>query len=367
MSGNRHTLYGWHLSYFSAKVRCYLAHKGIPFEDCAVDLWSLMFTLRRHTGVVVMPVLHTPDGRWLQDSSVIIDTLEQEFPARPILPTTPRQRFAALLLEAWADEWWIPIAMHTRWSHAENYPLFEREAGSALLPGWPRPLQRRAAAAIARRLRAYLPAVGVRPAQSTIMDAWTHRMLDLFETHFAAHAFLLGGRPSLADFAFAGPMYAHLGRDPWPRREFVEPRPNLRAWIDRMANPPADSHYRDWLPTDEIAPTLQPIVATIAHEFGAQLRGIAQQVRDLGANWPRDKPLPRALTDVPMPMGEALFRRAAMPYTLWMAQRFLAAASSLPSTDRLQLERWLTELGAGDLLRLDFPPLRRHGLRVALD
>ncbi|MBK6559244.1 MAG: hypothetical protein IPG16_19255 [Comamonadaceae bacterium] len=37
-------------------------------------------------------------------------------------------------MEAWGDEWWIPMAMHTRWTYPENYALFEREAGSALLP-----------------------------------------------------------------------------------------------------------------------------------------------------------------------------------------------------------------------------------------
>lgn len=371
MSDDRYTLYGWHLSYFSAKVRCYLAHKGIPFDDRAVDLWTLMVTIRRRTGVVVMPVLRTPQGRWLQDSSDIIDELERRFPARPVLPDTPRQRFTSLLLEAWADEWWIPIAMHTRWSHAENYPLFEHDAGTALLPGWPRALQRRAAAAIARRLRSYLPVVGVRPTQLAMMDRWTHATLDLFEAHFAVQPYLLGARPSLADFAFAGPMYAHLGRDPSPRRQFIEPRPALRAWIERMADPARDpalaTRTADFLANDAIAPTLQPIIRQVAQEFGAQLRGIATQVRTLAARWPHERPLPRGLDDVELPMGEARFRRAAMPYSLWMAQRCLDAVTALAAPERTALESWLAEMDASSILQLDFPRLRRHGLRVALD
>lgn len=371
MNGGRYTLYGWHLSYFSAKVRCYLAHKGVPFDDRAVDLWTLMVTIRRRTGVVVMPVLRTPDGRWLQDSSDIIDELERRFPARPVIPDTARQRFVALLLEAWADEWWIPIAMHTRWTHAENYPLFEHDAGTALLPGWPRVLQRRAAASIAARLRSYLPLVGVRPEQLTMMDRWTHDTLDLFEAHFSVHAYLLGGRPSLADFAFAGPMYAHLGRDPWPRREFIERRPKLCAWIERMADPARDPSLAtaaaEWLPDDTLAPTLHPIITRIAQEFGVQLQGIAAQVRTLASNWPQGKPLPRGLADVEFPMGEARFRRAAMPYSLWMAQRCRDAATSLDAADRIALDDALAKMDASSLLQLDFPRLHRHGLRVALD
>lgn len=367
---SRYTLYGWHLSYFSAKVRCYLEHKGVPYDDRAVDLWTLMVTIRRKTSVVVMPVLRSPDGEWLQDSSDVIDLLEQRFTDNPVLPNTPKQRFAALLLEAWADEWWVPIAMHTRWSHPENYALFEREAGGALLPGFPRTLQRRAAALIAGRLRGYLPFVGVREAQHALMDRWTHSTLDLFERHFATQPYLLGNRPSIADFAFAGPMYAHLGRDPWPRREFVDPRPRLRDWIARMANPRLDadlaSREPGFLARDAIAPTLEPIIALVAREFGSQLNGIATQVCALSQQRGAHKPLPRGLDDVDITMGDGIFRRAAIPYTLWMAQRFLDAANATTGSDREALEGWLADMAATPLLSLEFPRLRRHGLRVAL-
>ena len=122
-----YTLYGWHLSYFTGKVRCYLLHKSIAFTDQPVNMFTLLSTIKRQTGAVVMPVLRTPKGAWVQDSSVIIDQLEAAHPQRPVIPTSPVPRFAAYLLEAWCDEWWVPIAMHTRWTYPENYALFERE------------------------------------------------------------------------------------------------------------------------------------------------------------------------------------------------------------------------------------------------
>ncbi|MCX7226178.1 MAG: glutathione S-transferase N-terminal domain-containing protein, partial [Burkholderiales bacterium] len=118
-----YTLYGWHLSYFTGKVRCYLLHKGIAFTDQPVNMFTLLSTIKRQTGAVVMPVLRTPQGAWVQDSSVIIDQLEAAHPQRPVIPTSPVPRFAAYLLEAWCDEWWVPIAMHTRWTYPENYAL----------------------------------------------------------------------------------------------------------------------------------------------------------------------------------------------------------------------------------------------------
>lgn len=243
-----YTLYGWHLSYFTGKVRCYLLHKSIAFTDQPVNMFTLLSTIKRQTGAVVMPVLRTPKGAWVQDSSVIIDQLEAAHPQRPVIPTSPVPRFAAYLLEAWCDEWWVPIAMHTRWTYPENYALFEREAGRHLLPGFP-PLQRRAVAYIAANLRAKLHTVGVRPEQFATMDRWTTDMLDLLDAHFAQQPYLLGAQPTLADFSLAGPMVAHLGRDPGRRASWwrhaatcapgssASPHPRPPAVLPRRCRP----------------------------------------------------------------------------------------------------------------------------------
>ncbi|MFM7274319.1 MAG: glutathione S-transferase N-terminal domain-containing protein, partial [Gammaproteobacteria bacterium] len=63
------------LSYFSAKTRSYLLHKGIPFEERGPTLTEFAFTLQRHTGTRALPVLRTPEGAWLQDTSVSMITL----------------------------------------------------------------------------------------------------------------------------------------------------------------------------------------------------------------------------------------------------------------------------------------------------
>src|SRR3546814_11453768 len=101
----------------------------------------------------------------------------------------------------WADEWWIPAAMHYRWSFPENYLLFEADAGNALLPGFPRFAKDRLAAYVASTLRGYLPSVGVVPAQFAMMERWTENMLDALDRHFSLLPFLFGSTPSIADFA----------------------------------------------------------------------------------------------------------------------------------------------------------------------
>lgn len=363
----RYRMYGWHLSYFAGKVRSYLKYKRVPFDDVDVNLFVLMSLGKRKTGVVAMPLLQTPEDIWMQDSSETWEFIESRFKDRPILPTSPKQRFVSLWLEAWGDEWWIPVAMQTRWRHEENYPLFEHDAGNALLPGWPAFVRRLAVARIAKRLRGYLPAVGVRAEQDELLTAWTHRMLDLLEAHFQQHPFLLGAKPSLADFSLMGTMYGHLGRDPWPARELIAPRSHLRNWIDRMADLPNsfdESAGADWMPNDELPATLLPILRATFEEFGAQVAGISAQVNALKDHWPSDRRLPRILEDVAIPLREGAFRRAAMPYTLWMAQRALDVIAKLPAHQAQELRQWLAATGGEHLLSLDAPRLERDGLQA---
>ena len=363
-----YTLYGWHLSYFTGKAMCYLRYKQVPFEQKPVDMVTLMWRIRRQTGAAVMPVMVTPQGGWINDTSRIIDHIEARVPGPSIHPATPVQRFASYLMEAWGDEWWVPMAMHTRWSYPENYPLFEREAGSALLPWLPGFAQRRAVKVVASKLRGMLPAVGVRPEQFAVMDAWMDGMLDLLDTHFAHYLFLFGDRPVLGDFGLVGSMVAHLGRDPWPARQLVAPRPHLRAWIDRMAqpqqtrgaaNPPA------LLADDQIPPTLLPVFQAIAREFVPLLEGISTQVAARLVDWPPGKLLPRGLGEVEVPMGTGRFRRTALPYSLWMAQRTLDVYRGMISVEQQQVRAWLGSIGGEPLLALDIPRLRLHGVRVA--
>ena len=341
-----YTLYGWHLSYFTGKALCYLRYKQVPYEHKAVDMFTLMWRIQRKTGAAVMPVMVTPQGEWINDSSRIIDHVEAGAPGPSIHPATPVQRFASYLMEAWGDEWWIPLAMHTRWTYPENYALFEREAGSALLPFLPGFAQRRAVKRVAATLRGMLPAVGARPEQFAVMDTWMAGMLDLLNVHFAQYRFLFGDRPTLGDFGLVGCMYGHLGRDPWPARELVAPRQHLRAWIDRMARPERPSGAASapaLLANDRIPPTLTPVFQAIAQEFVPLLQGINEQVRAKLANWPPGKLLPRRLDDVEVPMGPGRFRRVALPYSLWMAQRTLDVYRGMNPVEQQQVRAWLAD------------------------
>jgi hypothetical protein len=49
---------------------------------------------------------------------------------------------------------------------------------------------------------------------------------------------MLGGRPTLADFAMMGPLYAHLFRDPVPGKLVRTRAPLVGSWIERVMGHP---------------------------------------------------------------------------------------------------------------------------------
>lgn len=357
-------LLGWELSYFTGKSRSHLLYKRIPFVERPMSLREFAREAPRRTGAAVMPIVVTPEGEWLQDTSVIIDRLEERFPEPSIRPPGPIHQVLDLVLEAWADEWWIPMAMHTRWNYpTENWDLFRREAGSALLPWAPRFLQDLAAGHARRAMHGYLAGVGIIPAQYAQIEDWTRGMLGLLDRHFATQDFLLGGLPTRADFALVGTFRGHLARDPWPRDHLVAPHPALRGWIERMRFDVLPSG--GFLPDGEVAPTLQPILAAVFGEFLPWCAGTAQVMNNAtrppapGQRWPRGMDL------VEFPMAGRPFRRAAFPYVLWMLQRAQRWLDAQPVSAQGRIREWFQAQGGALALELRFPSLERHGLRVA--
>jgi glutathione S-transferase len=356
-------LHGWQLSLYSGKARAYLRYKGIPHVEKPPRLWTLD-TIRRETGAKVLPAVVTPEGEWLQDTSHIMDRLEARFPQAPVLPATPRQRIASLVLEAWGDEFWLPSAMHYRWSFPENYALFERDTGRNLLPFVPGLIRNRAAATMAGKMRSFLPTLGVSAGQHRVIEAWTEAQLDRLETHFSRHPYLLGTRPSYGDFGLIGPLYAHLGRDPYPRRVLIEPRSHLAAWIARMQDPP-QPRAGEFLPDDEVPATLGPVFRSIFAEFWPYLEQTqAQAAKALPALDP-GRGLRRALGEIRFSLGEQPFRRLAAPFSLWMAQRPLDAYAELTPEQKMPVDAWLATVGGARAMQLSIRPrLKRMALHV---
>jgi glutathione S-transferase len=364
MNKTQYTLYGWQLSYYTGKVRTYMRYKNLPVSEKEMNFLDFR-RVEKQTGSRVMPALVSSSGEWLQDTAHIIDELEQRHPEKGVKPTNSVQNFAAHLLETWFDEAWVPIAMHTRWTYPENYALFEKEGGDALLPYMPSFLKKHLIGKISEILKRYTPGVGIIPEQFQQIENAANKCLDQLDAYFAGNDYLFGARASVADFGLAGPIYGHLGRDPWPKREMVDPRKNLSAWLQRISAQ-KENPLSDWQDVDDIPSGLKPIFATIAEEFVPKCVAVIKQVQQIAEDPSAKELLPRILDPIATPLDGKDFKHTPLSFVAWKVKRLQDLVEDLDLTEKAKVRHWASENGFLELLDERVPPMSRHGLRLKL-
>jgi len=351
-------LIGAEASYYTGKARAYLRWKRIPFEEVFASQQVYREIIVPRTGVKYIPVLLSPDDVAVQDTTEIIDFLEGRFPELPVYPPTPLQRLVAILLEIYGDEWMVLPAMHYRWSFAENRDFVLREFGESALPEGTREAQIEAGRKLAAPFAGALPFLAVTERTIPAIEAWYEGLLDALDAHFARHAFLLGGRPSLADFGMMGPLYAHLYRDPYPGRLMRARAPRVAAWVERMNAPAAAAG--ELSPGDAIPDTLVPVLRRMFAEHFPVLVDTAERLADwLDAN--PGTPIPRVIGTHEVTIGGVREQRALFPYTVWMWQRAVDCHGALDPAAREHVDAFLRAHGGLDALRT---PIRRRVARV---
>lgn len=226
-------LHGLNPSYYTGKLEGYLRYKEIPYRF--VELSTASFeTVFRNTGLLKMPAVELDDGRWLTDTTPIIEWFETQQPEPAVIPADPVQAFVSRLVEDYADEWlWRP-AMHYRWTYDGEH-MSGRLADELLRDvRAPRFLRRRY---IRRRQYTYfVPGDGVTPETRAHVERIYTDNLAWLEAVLAERPFLLGERPTLADFGYFASMFRHFGIDPTPARIMRDTAPGVYAWTARVWN-----------------------------------------------------------------------------------------------------------------------------------
>ena len=360
-------LYSMLASMYSGKVRAYMNYKRLNYVDKSADFLDMSFKIKSKTGERVLPVVETRSGEWLQDTTIIIETLEKRHPEPSIAIPTPIQYAASLLLECWADEYWLPVAMHYRWSYEENHAFINDEAAKSTIPFAASTLGRYVAKKATDRLAKAAPIIGFIPEQHDMLEAWTERTLDHLERHFSRYDYLLGGRPTIADFSLVASFFGHLNRDPAPKRLLMANRPNLSAWSERTHSGVAAKG--DLIAGDDLPETLMPILRLVFDEFlpmVASYRDVLLEHMDQYQLGPGDR-VPRFLKHALVPMGNHTFKRSAMPYTLWMMQRAQNKLANLNASDQVKVDDWMIKSCGSGLANLDLgPALQRNGLSTRI-
>lgn len=271
-------LYGAELSPYSLKVRSYLRFKGLQFEWLERNA-ARQEEFTRYAKQPLAPVLVDADDNALQDSTPTIEALERQFPEPAIMPDDSAVGFLAALLEDYADEWLNKAMFHYRWSFAEDQTSAARRLVEKMFDGAPAPEGVEDAAKA--RMEGRLHYVGSSPDNAPVIEASFAYLLGVLDRVLQKRAYLLGARPSLADFGLSGQL-AQMLSDPTPGAMIRAQAPNVAAWIARMDNPRVEGPFASFDDLkDDVAELLRQEVAD------AYLAWAAANAKAVGEDLPR--------------------------------------------------------------------------------
>jgi glutathione S-transferase len=234
IAGDRYVLWGANWSLYTAKVRPYLIKKGIEYVEINPSHPHYNETILKTVGHFTVPVLETPDGEIVADSTEIMEFLEPRFPDVPMLPDDKPLAALAHLIHSYGSEGLTKPAMYCRWNTTFENRLFARDEFERSLAT---PEQ---ADGFAIAMRGYLPILGVGLSHpvDVLIEASLDRLYDTLNAHFLKYPYVLGGVPSLADYGMMGALYAHMGRDVSSSNKLKVQAPALYRWIETMGRPP---------------------------------------------------------------------------------------------------------------------------------
>lgn len=368
MSDRGYTLWGTPHSLFAGKARSYLLKKRVPFTERLASDARFLNEIVSQVGHMVIPVIETPEGELIQDTTAIIDHIEART-AEPVLtPPGPVQQVVAHILDAFGSNYLMPAAMHYRWSYrAEQEQFLRAEFARAVPPALPYDQRLSMAGAIMDKFNGFLPNLGVTPEAIPAIEAAYAELLDALEAHFQVHPYLLGGRPSLADFGMIAPLYAHLARDPVPGKLMRIRAPNVARWTERMNLAEiADCEYPQatGYPTgDAIPETLVAVLRTAFDQWGpgiaadaacfdAWVAGLADAAPGTLVSLGGKRQVHPHVGRIAYPWRGITVHRASHIHSLWHLARAQDAANSLTGDAAVRLQSLLDSTGGTAVMAL---------------
>jgi glutathione S-transferase len=246
---------GAEMSPYSVKVRSYFRYKAIPHQWVLRNPES-QAEFEKHARMPIIPLVVTPEGTGIQDSTPIIDAMEKLNPLPSVHPDDPVASFISALIEEFGDEWGNKWMFHYRWTRDVDRissagriarmrgPSLEEEKHLAL------------AAQVRARMVDRVWFVGSNAVTAPQIEAGFLDMLGLLDRHLATRPYLFGGRPAFGDFGLWGQIY-EMWTDPTPGALIGGCAPNVVNWVHRMLWPKAEGAFEPW---PKLAPTLMPIL-----------------------------------------------------------------------------------------------------------
>jgi glutathione S-transferase len=233
--------------------------------------------------VPLLPTFYFPDGEGaivaVTDSTPITRRLESAYAERSVIPSDPVLSFLNALIEDYADEWLTKAMFHFRWAHKADYdnagPLLiywsqnKMDAGSAM----------QLSDSISKRQFDRLYVVGSNAVTAHTIESSYERLIGFLDELLQIKGFVLGARPSSADFALYGQLTQLAIVEPTSAAITVARSPRVRAWVDLMEDLSGlDPDENDWFGADEAREALAPLLTEIGRVYAPFLRANAEAI-----------------------------------------------------------------------------------------
>jgi glutathione S-transferase len=325
------TLYGSNISYFTGKLENYFRLKGLDYRLQAMQAPKDFKIIEKAVGVSQMPAVQLADGRWMTDSTKIIQWFEQQLPQPSIIPTDPTLRFLCFLLEDYADEWlWRP-AMHYRWHYAEGAHFAGRHLADELMGAMPLPGSLKRFMMRHRQRSGYTTGDGITRENISQVENIYSTLLDQLQTILSERKFLLGDCPSLADIGFSGPFFRHFALDPVPLEILRNRAPAVLEWVARLWNSKGKNYSSDWKLDD--LEVLVPLLKDVGSSYLPYLNANANAI---------DEGKRRFDTDI----NGAFYKGARVSqYRVWCLQELRNHFTAVSDEQKPQLQALLERSG----------------------
>jgi glutathione S-transferase len=252
---DQYRLFGSELSPYSVKVRSYLRYKTIP-HSWIVRGQAVQGEFQKHAKLPLIPLLVTPKGEAMQDSTPLIEEMERRYPEPALQPPDVPRAFLSALIEEYADEWCNKAMFHYRWTYEPDQMSASLRIASGILGADARPEHiEQAALGVRDRMVPRRAVVGSHDGTREMIEFSFRRQLEIAEAHLTWRPYLFGGRPCLADFGWAAQMY-ELASDPTPQ-SIMQHYPHTMAWVARMVSPVVLGEFEPW---EKLSGTLTPLL-----------------------------------------------------------------------------------------------------------
>lgn len=246
---------GAEMSPYSVKVRSYFRYKGIPHQWVLRNAAS-QAEFEKYGRMPIIPLVVTPDGAGIQDSTPIIDQLEKLHPEPSIHPVETATNFISTLIEEFGDEWGNKWMFHYRWAREIDQRC---SAGRIARMRAPKASEEEHAA-LAEQVRVRMVErvwfVGSNELTASQIETGFEDMLGMLNDHLSTRPYLFGARPAFGDFGLWGQLY-ELWTDPTAGAIIEGSSPHVLDWIQRMLWPRAEGVFESW---KALAPTMMPIL-----------------------------------------------------------------------------------------------------------